>query len=141
MTFIPGKSFRVAFTTTTSEIRNPDGTVVFRLDSVEVPQRWSQVASDVIAQKYFRKAGVPQYDEDGNPEMSESGEPLTGPERDARQVFNRLAGCWTDWGKRFGYFDTDDENRAALGEMARLLADYYRHRGWDENGMPAPSGG
>jgi hypothetical protein len=47
------------FTTTTSEIRNPDGTVVFKLENVEVPAGWSQVASDVIAQKYFRKAGVP----------------------------------------------------------------------------------
>ena len=50
----------INFVTTTSEIRNPDGTVVFKLDNVEVPDSWSQVASDVIAQKYFRKAGVPR---------------------------------------------------------------------------------
>ncbi|MEY2957094.1 MAG: hypothetical protein RL123_1822, partial [Pseudomonadota bacterium] len=49
----------IAFTTTVSEIRNPDGSIVFRNDSVEVPESWSQVASDVLAQKYFRKAGVP----------------------------------------------------------------------------------
>ncbi len=49
----------IAFSTTVSEIRNPDGTVVFRNEAVEVPEGWSQVASDVIAQKYFRKAGVP----------------------------------------------------------------------------------
>lgn len=49
----------ISFVTTASEIRNPDGTIVFRLDDIEVPASWSQVASDVIAQKYFRKAGVP----------------------------------------------------------------------------------
>src|SRR5258708_33577579 len=49
----------IAFRLTTSEIRNPDGSVVFRADDVEVPAAWSQVASDVLAQKYFRKAGVP----------------------------------------------------------------------------------
>src|SRR5271170_2940647 len=49
----------IAFRLTVSEIRNPDGSVVFHADDVEVPQAWSQVASDVLAQKYFRKAGVP----------------------------------------------------------------------------------
>src|SRR5262252_9328326 len=49
----------IEFRLTTSEIRNPDGSVVFHLDDVEVPEFWSQVASDVLAQKYFRKAGVP----------------------------------------------------------------------------------
>ena len=49
----------VEFRLTTSEIRNPDGSVVFRAEDVEVPASWSQVASDVLAQKYFRKAGVP----------------------------------------------------------------------------------
>jgi ribonucleoside-diphosphate reductase alpha chain len=48
----------IDFRLTTSEIRNPDGSIVFRLENVEVPQFWSQVASDVLAQKYFRKAGV-----------------------------------------------------------------------------------
>ena len=50
-----GIPFRLA----TSEIRNPDGSIVFHLDDVEVPEFWSQVATDVLAQKYFRKAGVP----------------------------------------------------------------------------------
>ena len=48
----------IEFRLTVSEIRNPDGSVVFRADDVEVPTSWSQVAADVIAQKYFRKAGV-----------------------------------------------------------------------------------
>ena len=49
----------IAFTQTTSEIRNPDGSVVFKLEGIEVPADWSQVACDILAQKYFRKAGVP----------------------------------------------------------------------------------
>jgi len=51
----------IQFRTTKSEIRNPDGSVVFSLDNIEVPAQWSQVASDVLAQKYFRKAGVPAH--------------------------------------------------------------------------------
>jgi ribonucleoside-diphosphate reductase alpha chain len=49
----------IEFKTTKSEIRNPDGSVVFSLDNIDVPAQWSQVAADVLAQKYFRKAGVP----------------------------------------------------------------------------------
>ena len=100
----------LAFTTTTSEIRNPDGTTVFKLDAVEVPESWSQVASDVIAQKYFRKAGVaaclktvkekgvPEFlwrsvpDEDALAKLPE--EDRFGGETSSKQVFNRLAGAW-----------------------------------------------
>ena len=70
----------IPFVERDSEIRNPDGTLVFQMEGVKAPESWSQVAVDVLVQKYFRKAGVPQIDDDGNPEMSESGEPLTGPE-------------------------------------------------------------
>ena len=49
----------IEFRQTTSEIRNPDGSIVFRLEDIDVPTSWSQVAADIIAQKYFRKAGVP----------------------------------------------------------------------------------
>ncbi|MEM7678831.1 MAG: hypothetical protein AAF449_22850, partial [Myxococcota bacterium] len=98
------------FTTTSSEIRNPDGTIVFKLDDVEVPASWSQVASDVIAQKYFRKAGVParlkKVKEKGVPsflwrsvadEKALADLPVDeryGGETSARQVFDRLAGAW-----------------------------------------------
>ena len=77
--------------------RRPDGKVVFRNEAVEVPAGWSQVASDVLAQKYFRKAGVPAAD--GS----------SGPERSARQVIHRLAGCWRHWGEKHNYFDTPNE--------------------------------
>ena len=126
------------FTTTTSEIRNPDGTVVFKLDNVEVPAGWSQVASDVIAQKYFRKAGVPArlkpVKEKGVPEFlwrqiaddealaALPEEDRMGGETSARQVFRRLAGAWAYWGWKGGYFTTESDARAYFEEMQLMLA-------------------
>ncbi len=112
----------IEFVERSSEIRNPDGSLVFEMDGVKAPAGWSQVAVDVLVQKYFRKAGVPQIDDDGNPEVSESDEPVTGPERDARQVFNRLAGCWTHWGKEHSYFDSDEDADAFHDELCYMLA-------------------
>ena len=119
------------FVTTSSEIRNPDGTVVFKLDDVEVPAKWSQVASDVIAQKYFRKAGVPlksrRVAEKGLPEFLWRSVPandntgFTG-EISARQVFDRLAGAWAYWGWKGGYFSTEEDARAYFDEMRFMLA-------------------
>ncbi|WP_323042045.1 vitamin B12-dependent ribonucleotide reductase [Gemmobacter sp.] len=128
----------LTFTTTTSEIRNPDGTVVFRNEAVEVPEGWSQVASDVLAQKYFRKAGVParlsRVAEEGVPEFLWRSVPdqaalatlpddqrMTG-ETSARQVFDRLAGAWAYWGWKGGYFTTEADARAYYDEMRHMLA-------------------
>ena len=121
----------VAFVTTKSEIRNPDGTTVFALDAMEVPAGWSQVASDVIAQKYFRKAGVPvelkRVPEEGVPEFlwrsvpATKDTPRTG-ETSARQVFDRLAGAWAYWGWKGGYFTTEEDARAYFDEMRVMLA-------------------
>ncbi|GGX61540.1 ribonucleotide-diphosphate reductase subunit alpha [Tateyamaria omphalii] len=118
------------FVTTTSEIRNPDGTVVFRLDEVEVPNSWSQVASDVIAQKYFRKAGVPsklqKVEEKDVPEFlwrSEAADgAIMGGETSSKQVFDRLAGAWAYWGWKGGYFTTEEDARAYYDEMRHMLA-------------------
>ncbi|WP_127111864.1 vitamin B12-dependent ribonucleotide reductase [Shimia sediminis] len=119
------------FVTTESEIRNPDGTIVFRLDAVEVPSTWSQVASDVIAQKYFRKAGVPaslkKVREKGVPEFLWRSVPANdnveiGGETSAKQVFDRLAGAWTYWGWKGGYFSTEEDARAYFDEMRYMLA-------------------
>lgn len=119
------------FVTTSSEIRNPDGTVVFRLDEIEVPAGWSQVASDVIAQKYFRKAGVParlkRVREKGVPEFLWRSVPAdkdvaTGGETSARQVFDRLAGAWAYWGWKGGYFSSEEDARAYYDEMRHMLA-------------------
>ena len=128
----------IAFSTTTSEIRNPDGTVVFRNEAVEVPKGWSQVASDVLAQKYFRRAGVPavskKVKEKGLPEFLHRSVPdeaelakLPAEERfvgetSAKQVFDRLAGAWTYWGWKGGYFSTEADARAYYDEMRFMLA-------------------
>jgi ribonucleoside-diphosphate reductase alpha chain len=78
----------------TSVIRNPSGETVFEMNNVEVPKQWSQIATDILAQKYFRKAGVPQAD--GS----------LGRETSAKQVAHRLANCWKVWGERYGYFSS-----------------------------------
>ncbi|MGB7243090.1 MAG: vitamin B12-dependent ribonucleotide reductase, partial [Sulfitobacter sp.] len=119
------------FVTTVSEIRNPDGSIVFRLDDVEVPVSWSQVASDVIAQKYFRKAGVParlkKVKEKGVPEflwrsVPDGDDVEMGGETSSKQVFDRLAGAWTYWGWKGGYFTSETDARAYFDEMRYMLA-------------------
>ena len=99
----------IQFAARSTEIRNIDGSLVFAMDDVRAPESWSQVAVDVLVQKYFRKAGVPQIGDDGEPLVDEDGNAETGPEHDARQVFHRLAGCWTHWGREHGYFDGEED--------------------------------
>ncbi|MEW5795925.1 MAG: vitamin B12-dependent ribonucleotide reductase [Candidatus Zixiibacteriota bacterium] len=113
---------RINFANRSSEIKNPDGTVVFKHDNIQVPEDWSPVAVDILAQKYFRKAGVPLVDQNGNPVLDEDGHQKTGGETDARQVFHRLADCWRKWGQRHGYFDTDHDARAFYDELVYMLA-------------------
>jgi ribonucleoside-diphosphate reductase alpha chain len=129
----------IAFTKTVSEIRNPDGTIVFRNDSVEVPDSWSQVASDVLAQKYFRKAGIAarlkKVREKNVPEFLWRSVPddaalaklpveerLVG-ETSAKQVFDRLAGAWAYWGWKGGHFTTEADAQAYYDEMRFMLAE------------------
>ena len=120
----------INFTSTSSEIRNPDGSIVFQLDNVEVPTNWSQVASDVIAQKYFRKAGVPtkteKVKEKGVPEflwrsIPASDSSFTG-ETSSKQVFDRLAGAWSYWGWKGGYFTDEKDAQTYFDEMRYMLA-------------------
>lgn len=127
----------VKFKTTSSQIKNPDGSIVFNLESLEVPQEWSQVAADVIAQKYFRKAGVPakskKVNEKNVPEWlqkskadEKSLESLPeneryGSETSAKQVFDRLAGTWTYWGWKHNYFDEEEDAQAYFDEMRYIL--------------------
>ena len=128
----------IAFRALASEIRNPDGSVVFRQDDITVPAAWSQVASDILAQKYFRRAGVPAKlipiaEKDvpdflwrktaASAELRELPEDArTVGETDARQVFDRLAGTWTYWGWKAGFFDSDIDARAYYDEMRFMLA-------------------
>jgi ribonucleoside-diphosphate reductase alpha chain len=110
------------FVKRSSEIRNPDGSTVFKLDNIDVPEQWSQLAVDILAQKYFRKAGVPLRDQQGQSLIGPDGNPALGGERDARQVFERMAGCWTHWGKSYGYFKTPDDAEAFHDELCYMLA-------------------
>src|SRR5579864_1422326 len=87
----------------TSRISNPDGSVVFEMNDAEVPSQWSQLATDIMVSKYFRKAGVPMRDEQGELLRDHAGGVVTGPEKSARQVIHRLAGCWRYWGEKYGY--------------------------------------
>ncbi|MGB3809726.1 MAG: vitamin B12-dependent ribonucleotide reductase [Parvibaculum sp.] len=128
----------ISFRTTMSEIRNPDGSIVGKAAQVVVPEAWSQVASDIIAQKYFRKAGVAsvlravpekdvpaflwRHEPDQEALAALPAEERFGGEQDSRQVFDRLAGTWAYWGWKGGYFDTEADASAYRDEMAFMLA-------------------
>ncbi|WP_295732607.1 vitamin B12-dependent ribonucleotide reductase [uncultured Bartonella sp.] len=128
----------IEFHKATSEIKNPNGSIVFRLENIDVPSQFSQVAADILAQKYFRKAGVPaalkKVEENGVPswlwrsvadekELAKIAEDRRyGSEMDARQVFDRLAGTWTYWGWKGKYFDTESDALAFHDELAYMLA-------------------
>jgi ribonucleoside-diphosphate reductase alpha chain len=128
----------IRFRTTASEIRNPDGSVVFRLADIEVPEDWSQVAADILAQKYFRKAGVPAVLKAVEENLVPSwlwrrvaddkalaklpAESRTTHETSAKQVFDRMAGTWTYWGWKGGYFDSEADARAFYDENRAMLA-------------------
>ena len=110
-----------------SKISNPDGSVVFQMDDAEVPETWSQLATDIMVSKYFRKAGVPQ---DGGPRglatpgydraASPAAAP-TGPEKSAKQVIHRLAGCWRHWGETHDYFDSAADAQAFYDELVYMM--------------------
>ena len=129
----------VAFRSASSEIRNPDGSVVFAAEGIEVPAEWSQVACDILAQKYLRKAGVPARLRAGrgggcpalavapHRRCAAAGAVAEGGaqrrrDRCAKQVFDRLAGTWTYWGWKGGYFDAEDDARAFYDELRFMLA-------------------
>jgi ribonucleoside-diphosphate reductase alpha chain len=104
-----------------SRITNPDGSIVFEMLDAEIPEGWSQVAADIMVSKYFRKAGVPQFDDAGNPITDESGVPVLGPEHSARQVIDRLAATWRFWGEENGYFASSDDAQVFEDEIAYML--------------------
>ncbi len=128
----------IRFRLATSEIRNPDGSTVFRQENIEAPETWSQVAVDVLAQKYFRKAGVParlkKVEENDVPSFLWRSVPdeaalaalpeheRYGSERSAKEVFDRLAGCWAYWGWKGGYFSSEEDASAFYDELRYQLA-------------------
>src|SRR6478736_3739758 len=123
----------MAFRAGDSEIRNPDGTIVFQQRGIEVPEAWSQVATDVLAQKYFRRAGVarrlkkvaeadvPAWLWRSVPDETATDQELGG-ETSAREVFHRMAGAWTYWGWKGGYFDSEADARTFHDELCFMLA-------------------
>lgn len=131
----------VKWTTRSSKISNPDGSIVFEMKDAEVPASWSQLATDIAVSKYFRKAGVPQMDKpgaiiaggwqaaskrakDGLPsgvQKDGDGKVVTGPERSVRQLAHRLAGCWRHWGEQHKYFDTPEDGQAFYDELVYML--------------------
>ena len=126
------------FSKRTSEIKNPDGSSVFRMENVSVPKQWSQVATDIIAQKYFRKAGIPKLlkkvNEKGvpkwlQPSVADSERLQELPENDrftsetdSKQVFHRLSGTWTYWGWKAGYFDSEEDAKSFYDELMYMFA-------------------
>src|SRR6188508_514134 len=97
----------------TSVIRNPSGEIVFEMTNVEVPSGWSQVATDILAQKYFRRADVPQAD--GS----------KGGEHSIKQVAHRMASCWMEWGKNHHYFSSDKDAQVFYDEVVYLIIGQY----------------
>ena len=120
----------IAFKTVSSELRTIDGRVLSASANFEAPENWSQVACDILAQKYFRRAGVPKKTtsviENDVPDWLRRRTPAknskTGSETDARQVFDRLAGCWTYWGWKGGYFNAEVDAKAFYDELRYMLA-------------------
>ena len=108
----------VAFELRRSVIRNPDGSVVFEQDDIEVPSFWSQTATDILAQKYFKRAKIPECDSNGWPK---SGAPPNGREHSIKQVLNRIVGCWRYWGEKAGMFDSSVDADAFEDEVKYLL--------------------
>lgn len=107
------------------KIINPDGTTVFEMDNIEVPETWSKVASDILISKYIRKNGVPQVDKFGNKILDKDGQPKVGPEKSSKQVFKRLAGCWRHWGEKYNYFASKEDAKAFEDEILFMLANQY----------------
>ena len=133
----------VEWTRRSSRIGNSDGSTVFEMKDAEVPASWSQLATDIVVSKYFRKAGVPQAAPTDNEASNEeagaglgaslgdgpagstperrSQVSLTGSETSVRQVVHRLAGCWQHWGEKFGYFSSKRDAEAFYDELAFML--------------------
>ncbi|MYC84607.1 MAG: adenosylcobalamin-dependent ribonucleoside-diphosphate reductase [Acidimicrobiia bacterium] len=112
----------IAWTHRESRIVNPDGSVVFEMADAEVPTSWSQVATDIIVSKYFRKAGVPRLDANGDPVLDSEGNPVLGTEGSAKDVFNRLAETWRHWGEGYVYFDSGADAQTFEDELKYMLA-------------------
>ncbi len=116
----------VKWVTRSSRITNPDGSVVFEMNDAEVPETWSQLATDIMVSKYFRKAGVPQIAPgqdvlEGQELRDSAGKVQLGSEKSAKQVIHRLAGCWRYWGEKHNYFDSEADAQAFYDELCYMM--------------------
>jgi len=111
----------VEWDTRRSRITDSDGKILFEMKDAVVPKQWSQLATDIMVSKYFRKAGVPQCNQDGTPRLDQDGKPVTGPENSVRQIVTRLAGCWRQWGELHNYFDSHKDAQAFSDELSHML--------------------
>jgi ribonucleoside-diphosphate reductase alpha chain len=111
----------IEFEFRSSKIVNPDGSVVFEMNNVEVPKSWSQMATDILAQKYLRKKGVPQRNSKGEIRKDKEGNVILGSENSIKQAATRLAGAWRHWGEEYGYFDSKEDADAFQDELAYMI--------------------
>ncbi len=107
------------------KISNPDGTIVYEANDIEVPKNWSQVASDILISKYIRKKGVPQLDRFGNKIKDKDGSFKLGSEKSIKQVISRIAGCWRWWGEKYNYFNSKQDAVSFEEEMKFMLVNQY----------------
>jgi len=115
----------VEYESRSCKIINPDGSVVFEMDDIEIPKNWSKVASDVLISKYLRKNGVPQHDKFGNLIKDKDGSPIIGPEKSIKQIISRMAFCWRWWGEKYRYFASKSDAQAFEDEIKFMLVNQY----------------
>ncbi|PIN85092.1 MAG: ribonucleoside-diphosphate reductase, adenosylcobalamin-dependent [Candidatus Diapherotrites archaeon CG11_big_fil_rev_8_21_14_0_20_37_9] len=116
---------KVKYSYRTSVIKNPDGSTVFEMKDIEIPEQWTQIATDILAQKYFRKAGVPQFDKNGKPILDEKGKQKLGPEMSVKQVVERLAETWRWWGEKYNYFASEEDANAFQDELEFMIVNQF----------------
>lgn len=104
-----------------SMIKETNGQIIFEVNNVEVPKQWSQMSTDILAQKYFRKRGIPQKDKNGSLKKDKDGNIITASENSIKQVVKRLTGCWKHWGKKYNYFSSEEDANAFESELSYML--------------------
>lgn len=116
---------QISYELRSCSITNPDGSVVFEMNDIEVPKNWSKVASDILISKYIRKKGVPQLDRFGNTIKDKDGKVKLGAEKSVKQVISRIVGCWRHWGEKYKYFYSKKDAQAFEDELKFMLVNQY----------------
>ena len=112
-----------------SEISGKDGEVIFSAKDLKVPKSWGQLAVDIWASRYARRAGVPNLTnpvhEEGIPRVLQQGGPrpdaVLGGEKFVARTIWRIVGCWTYWGYKRGYFDSEEDAYAFRDELTYMM--------------------